>query len=1381
MNVFFRALIVLLLFNCGLKETKANHMIGAEIFYTWKGGKKYEVTARIYRDCQGIPLTSPSMRVSDYNGIFLQISYTRISIEDVTEICKSATKPCSPSNSSITGLGVELHTFVGTVDFAQAPFDSLVSNSNTCKLYFSMEQCCRTSTTTFSGGNYYVDAMVDICNSGYRNSSPQLKTISSTMPHCNIPMYQNYGGNDFIDYDSLGFELDSAVDDYNSYFSYNGNFSNKIPMTPYCLPATTIACKPTPTAKPPRGFYFDSTTGNIIYTPSNCSEVGAICVKISEYRRDPNNKKKMLLVGFVRRDMTQFVKNISAVNSPPTTSTLSTYKFVTREKSCMTFNTYDARVFNASFDDTTFISVDLPPGATFSYVDSSAREKVGKLCWTVPDSVYLKTQSTTKTVPIFLSITDNHCNWAAMVKKAFYIQILPPDSSGLVKISSFDDKNGNNLKDLKDSSLPVTFRLKDKTSFYYSETDKNGQFSELLGIGNINLSVAKHPYYEIQNNDTTLLIKMDSIHHINFGIYRNPGIYGRIYEDQNSNCKYDLGEKLYSGHKVFTDSNKYVGISDKYGVYYIQAPAGSYKLNSDLKPKQYQINCPNNNSIPLTINSDSVYLNNDFGIAKDTLFEDVSLGINIGRLRRGGTGSVTFHCYNNGYSTRKNIKIMCPLYGSKFSINDGVKNYLPNTLAIIPLDSILPGEKRTIICKFNVHKDSFIAGNKICFSAYFDTTTTQADIVQNNNSSYICRTVDAPHDPNEKTVVPDTFVSILDNTINYDIHFQNTGTDTAIRVVVKDTIDTRYLDLEKFNLNWSDFPCESIISGNIITFIFDDIYLPHLSAAGDKSIAGFNFTLGLKANVKNEKSFDNSAAIFFDYENPIITKKESVNIVSPLSIIKIINKQSCLNESNRIYYNSHINLENNNTTILEISDINGSFANPVILNSKQTSSTNDSITFNVPANFTVAGYTLRLRTTHPATTSIPGSGYMQFSTTAKPSYQVNSNLKNNSICEADTLKINLSNNALLYSVFKNNVPYSNFNANQSYSFKIALKDSFKFIALDNVTGCKDTTLLRPIIHKKASITASIMNRKADYCEGESLLLKGTGGTYYSFIKNNSIIGTKSLNDTLTNKVDVDAIYKITGEDNNGCIATSDTLMIVALPLPVATIAIIPNVLCEKDTIVITMGTGVKYDLFKNNINLLKGISNNQYKTNVTSNGDQFYTIAYTNKGCSTVSQNSSIQVNPLPSKPVISASGDNLNVSASSGTIAWYRNNLLLSITGNILNNAPSGVYRVMITSNDGCSSTSDNYTHVNVSVKKIEATAITVYPNPANSLLNINYQSTGYHLTLFNSNGQAVITTTDNNGLTSLQTAHLSEGLYLLYITAANGESAVIKVSIVR
>ncbi|MES2618336.1 MAG: T9SS type A sorting domain-containing protein [Bacteroidota bacterium] len=1363
---------------------EASHMMGAEITYRCLGNKQYEITARVYRDCRGIPFNNPSITVTDYNGKTISLSYTRVSIEDITPRCDdSSTGPCNPSNNTVSNEGVELHTFLDTIDFSVSPYNYF-QNNGVCKVYFTLEQCCRNGDiTTINPGNFYIEAMLDICKSNFTNTSPQFKGRNVLFANCNFPFRQNLGAKDFVEYDSVSFELVNPLNAANTNETYNGSFSPTVPMSPYCVPSSVINCKAVPGATPPRGFYFNNQNGDLIFTPTKCNEVGVISMQATEYRKN-SSSGQWEIVGYIKRDIQIVVQSLNLYNKIPQVKLLATYNFTTRKKTCIDIATYDTAANGATSnnkgDATTLSIIELPLGATFAYVDSSARLKKGRLCWQPHDSIYLKLKTTSKLIPLTAEVKDNFCYTPEIVQKGFNIRLLAPDSSGYLGINTFIDRDKNGIKSTGEKNRSVGLKFKDKYSAYYIATDTAGLFGDSIGIGNVTIGVAQHPYYEATTKDTTVKIKMDSAHALSFGFINKAGIYGRIYEDANGNCKYDKGEMPYSGYKVFTDSNKYVGISDKNGVYYIKAPAGSYTLTCDFKPLFVSVNCPVAKTISISINGDSAYLDNDFGVSKNKDFKDVSVGIHVGRLRRGFGGKVTVMCTNNGFVTRKNVTLQLPV-NSNFGLYYNSTLYAnAGTTASIAIDSILPSQTFKKTFDFLVDANKFQSKDEICFTLRTDSTATAEDSLKADNTAIGCRIVDAPYDPNNKLITSDTAKTTLDRSINYTVQFQNTGTDTATRVVVRDTVDTKYLSLDLFNLDWSDYPCETIIEGNVIHFIFDNINLPTFAKSGDKSIGAFNFTLGLKPNIAVETAVKNSVAIYFDFEKPVITKPAIATINNPITIKKVNAKSFCVNVANRIAFSSRVALQTGNKMIVELSDANGSFTSPIALNSKFSTSITDSLDFTLPKGLNGGNHTLRIRSTNPAAVSVPTSGVVIITALDKPSYLINSNLNNNSICENDTLNINFTNTSYLYKVLKNNVQLSNFNSVFSYQLPMAGKDSFDVIALDNSTGCKDTLNIRPVILKRPTIQASITNRKAAYCSAESMVINGSGAQYYVYLKNNAILGNKTASSSFTTQLDNSGTYRIKGEGSNGCSNLSDTMMITVNPLPSATLNIAPTPLCDVDSATLQFSNDFNKDLFKNNQLLLDNTTLTKYAIKNVVQGDYYQLKSMTDKGCAKNSPVITIAIFPVPQKPVITASGDNLNVSAFTGTIAWYRNNQLLSNTGTTLNNAPSGVYHVVFTSNDGCSSTSDNYTHVNVSVKKIEAKEITVYPNPAGNWLAV--QTSSIQITtveIVSISGQLIQSYETTGTSIKVNTENIADGFYILRCMDEHGNFAIFKIQI--
>ncbi len=381
MNRLYKIFLILIVI-FGLQEAKASHMMGGDIAYECISPGKYKLVIKVYRDCRGIPFNSPDIRVFCKDGSNSNsVNYTRTAINDLTPTCTGGTAPCNPQNTP-SSEGIEEHVFEAVIDFNTNPFKAM-KDAGCCEVMIKVEQCCRNGAiTTISPGNFYTDAMLDICNIGKKcNTSPQLSIPPVAYVCCNQPFTYNNGVREVIDGDSLSYDLSTPLNANNSNETYTGNFNANIPMTPYCPPNPGVVnCRALPNAKPPRGFYFDRETGDIVFTPTKCDEVGIIVIQITEWRKDSTKKWKK--IGFTRRDMQIVVKQCPD-NNPPSFTGNNKYSVCEGNKICFTIGTKDEPFLPKQTRlDTVALTWNYGiPSATFTIVDPTAREKEALFCW----------------------------------------------------------------------------------------------------------------------------------------------------------------------------------------------------------------------------------------------------------------------------------------------------------------------------------------------------------------------------------------------------------------------------------------------------------------------------------------------------------------------------------------------------------------------------------------------------------------------------------------------------------------------------------------------------------------------------------------------------------------------------------------------------------------------------------------------------------------------------------------------------------------------------------------------------------------------------------------------------------------------------------------
>jgi gliding motility-associated-like protein len=432
-----KKLIFLLLYLLTFVSVQASHMMGADVSYKCLGNGKYKITAKVYRDCRGIPMGIVSFGAyAGTNGGNGCGSYTlsglsRVKITDITSRCSTASSPCSPSNSTTGNQGTEEHTFEATVDFNASPLNNFLNKSTCCEVTFYVNENARNGaiTTGASGQNFYSTCMINICNlkkmKDKCNNSPQLSNPPFAILCCNQPWYFNNGAIDTLDYDSISYRLVDGLQGIpNTSITYTSPFSSQYPMTPFCVPPTTIKCAPNPKTSPPRGFYFDTANGDVIVTPTKCDEVPVLCIEQTEWRKDTSGVYR--IIGKTRRDMQLWVRDDCGYNKSPVINGPFSYKVCEGEKLC----------FKIKITDETFTPFQTTPdtvlgkwnagipGATFKVVDPKLREKEYEFCWTPPigsasDVLYSFT----------VTATDQHCSPPANSIRSFKVKVNPKPTS----------------------------------------------------------------------------------------------------------------------------------------------------------------------------------------------------------------------------------------------------------------------------------------------------------------------------------------------------------------------------------------------------------------------------------------------------------------------------------------------------------------------------------------------------------------------------------------------------------------------------------------------------------------------------------------------------------------------------------------------------------------------------------------------------------------------------------------------------------------------------------------------------------------------------------------------------------------------------------------
>jgi uncharacterized repeat protein (TIGR01451 family) len=161
-----------------------------------------------------------------------------------------------------------------------------------------------------------------------------------------------------------------------------------------------------------------------------------------------------------------------------------------------------------------------------------------------------------------------------------------------------------------------------------------------------------------------------------------------------------------------------------------------------------------------------------------------------------------------------------------------------------------------------------------CSTAALDNVLCNLDTAQDT----FCIPNGAAIDPNFKVDGSDFSFDLTeivdDSPIEYQIHFQNTGTSYAHRVTIRDTLPEE-LNAASFVFKGSSHPVEiTLLENHILQFFFDGINLPDSLTDEPGSHGVIVFEMQPVGGLIVGDTILNSSAIYFDFSPPVITNSK---------------------------------------------------------------------------------------------------------------------------------------------------------------------------------------------------------------------------------------------------------------------------------------------------------------------------------------------------------------------------------------------------------------------------------------------------------------------------------------------------------------------------
>jgi len=181
-----------------------------------------------------------------------------------------------------------------------------------------------------------------------------------------------------------------------------------------------------------------------------------------------------------------------------------------------------------------------------------------------------------------------------------------------------------------------------------------------------------------------------------------------------------------------------------------------------------------------------------------------------------------------------------------------------------------------ILCYVNFQLPADVPlGTVLTSSIYLDSTLFSNDLNTGVNRDTARVTVIGSYDPNDKAVDQgrgNEHYTLMNTPLTYRIRFQNTGTDVAFTVKIKDELDAN-LDVPSLRIRSSSHPMTYRLDDRMLTFTFNDIMLPDSTHNEPGSHGYVEYSISPRAGFAENTVVRNIADIYFDFNAPVTTNE----------------------------------------------------------------------------------------------------------------------------------------------------------------------------------------------------------------------------------------------------------------------------------------------------------------------------------------------------------------------------------------------------------------------------------------------------------------------------------------------------------------------------
>ncbi|MEM8528843.1 MAG: T9SS type A sorting domain-containing protein [Bacteroidota bacterium] len=460
-------------------------------------------------------------------------------------------------------------------------------------------------------------------------------------------------------------------------------------------------------------------------------------------------------------------------------------------------------------------------------------------------------------------------------------KVIFPQRDFFTTLSAFDVEGDGDI-DVVTNTFANTFH----GDLYWHENDGNENFSSSILRSNITQSQNEIKFVDIDSDLDIDIIT--PVYNSFFTAYienlsNNPSIEGINFFDENANSIFDSIDVALGNIKVEIEPNALSTYTSENGIFRFYLENGTYTLT--VEPDScYQLTT-DSLSYTITIDGD-VALNKNFGFQLASDYQHTQSRINSSATRCGFTVPFWLSVQNDG---------CVPSQGQYGLVLDDLVTLVETAIEpeeirgdtlLWNYEQLFSTQNERIRLSFEIAGTDFLGDTiRMTGLSYIETETGELEL----SSTYdYASEIRCAYDPNDKLVYPnrageyDKNYTLFEEELEYTIRFQNTGTDTAFTVVIKDYLDP--------SLNWKTFkpvlashPHETLLHPDgLVEFTFKNILLPDSTTNEPLSHGFVTFKIAPNEGLDENTSIENTTDIFFDFNPPITTNTTENVFVSEL-------------------------------------------------------------------------------------------------------------------------------------------------------------------------------------------------------------------------------------------------------------------------------------------------------------------------------------------------------------------------------------------------------------------------------------------------------------------------------------------------------------------